>query len=303
MTRPFLTHLLYMRILVPASLLLSGLLVASHAAQAQAYDHNVAHRSVQSLELWPELQGELALRNGDYLLLALRGERSTYDYSIAPKRPLGFDTRRATVAYEHFWNPHWSWGGTLRYESAANFETNSYGDLLVPELLLRHRSAIFGGLTFGQRLGVERQFPVHRTIVRSSATDGQFWGRLRVDVERLFPLSGDGATGLALRPRLSYAASTHLRFQKDVADPDERTIQFTSLRGEVGVRLSPQIDFTPWFAYQTNYQQSLVFTDVNGNPVSGGKTNYVYPTLGLDFRFTLLPTGAKADRQQLPTQH
>ena len=282
-------------------LLVGGLLLSSRAAQAQ-YDPNVAHRSVQPLELWPELQGELALANGDYLLLALRGERSTYDYSSAVKRPLGFDTRRATVAYEHFWNPHWSWGGTLRYESAANFETNSYGDLLVPELLLRHRSPIFGGLTFGQRLGVERQILVNRHVVGSAGADGQFWGRLRVDVERLFFFNGD-IMGFALRPRLSYAASTHLRFQKDVSDPDERTIQFTSLRGEVGLRLSPRIDVTPWFAYQTNYQQSLVFTDVNGNPVSGGKTNYVYPTLGLDLRFTLLPVAPSANRQQLPTQH
>lgn len=276
-------------------------MLGSRAAQAQ-YDPNVAHRSVQPLELWPELQGELAFANGDYLLLALRGQRSTYDYSSAVKRPLGFDTRRATVAYEHFWNPHWSWGGTLRYESAANFETNSYGDLLVPELLLRHRSPIFGGLTFGQRLGVERQILVNRHVVGSSGADGQFWGRLRVDVERLFFFNGD-IMGFALRPRLSYAASTHLRFQKDVSDPDERTIQFTSLRGEVGLRLSPRIDVTPWFAYQTNYQQSLVFTDVNGNPVSGGKTNYVYPTLGLDLRFTLLPVAPGANRRQLPTQH
>jgi hypothetical protein len=292
-----------MRCLLAYSVLL-GLLATSQLAQAQtttpAYDPNVAHRSVRALELWPELQGEIALRNGDYLLLTLRGERSTTD--VQTNRTLGMDTRRVGALYEHFWNTNWSWGGGLRYESDARLEAGRTGDLLVPELLLRHRSPIFGGFTFGQRLGLERQFYVNRSYLGGSEPRGQFWGRLRVDVERLFPLSSDAA-GLALRPRLSYTASTHLRFQKEANDPEERTIQFTSLRGEVGVRLSPAIDLTPWFAYQTVYRQDLVFTDSNQVPVSGGKINAVYPTLGLDLRFTLLPASPAANRQQLPTQH
>jgi hypothetical protein len=279
------------------------------AASAQTttvvtYDPNVAQRLVRPLELWPELQGELALKNGDYLLLSLRGERMTNrsDFGYYARRPLGLDTKRMALAYEHFWNTNWSWGATARYEWDGRFETNTPGDLFVPELLLRHRATIFGGLTFGQRLGVERQFLTNRNYLGGSGPDGQFWTRLRVDVERLFPLGGT-ADGFALRPRLSYAASTHLRFQKSDADRPERTIQFTSLRAEVGVRLSSKVDFTPWFAYQTRYTQSLVFTDINGIPVSGGKTNYVSPTLGLDVRFTVLSAGAKANRQQLPTQH
>ena len=281
--------------------MVGGLLAVGHRASAQ-YDPNVAHRSVQSVELWPEVQAELGLKNGDYLLLSLRGERSTATYNFGPTRLLGFDTRRVALAYEHFWNASWSWGATARYESDARFETNTTGDLLVPEVLLRHRATVFGGLTFGQRLGVERQVLVNRHYLGGPGPNGQFWTRLRVDVERLFPLSGtDG--GFALRPRLSYAASTHLRFQKDDTDADERTIQFTSLRGEVGVRLSPNIDFTPWFAYQTQYRQDAVFTDITGTiPVSGGKSNAVYPTLGLDVRFTL-PSGTKTDRVRLPTQH
>jgi hypothetical protein len=259
---------------------------------------------VQKLELWPELQGEVAFRNGDYLLLSVRGERNTTD--VQSSRSLGFDTRRVSATYEHFWSPTWSWGGSLRYESDARFEAGSGGDMLVPEVLLRHRSPIFGGLTFGQRLGVERQFYGIRRSLGGPGPDGQFWGRLRVDVERLFPLQSDAA-GFALRPRISYAASTHLRFQKDTGDPDERTIQFTSLRGEVGVRLSSAIDVTPWVAYQTQYSIALpqYQEDANGMMVQvrGGRTNNVYPTLGLDFRFTLLPTGSKTDRQQLPTQH
>lgn len=284
------------------SLGLLGSLLSHQAAHAQtttpAYDPSVAHRSIQPLQLWPELQAELALRNGDYLLLTLRGQRTTDDGGGYAPRRLGFDTRRVALAYEHFWNARWSWGGTARYESRSG----SGYDLLVPELLLRHRSLILGGLTFGQRLSAERQTPINTNYLGGSGPDGQYWGRLRVDVERFFFL-GDAATGLALRPRLSYEASTHLRFQKASNDAQERTIQYTSLRGEVGLRISPTIDLTPWFAYQTNYLKSLVFTDINGLPVSGGKVNAVYPTVGLDLRFTVLSAGGKADRQQLPTQH
>lgn len=295
-----------MRSLLAFSVLLGSLLASGQVASAQAitpaYDPTVAHRSLQALELWPELQGELALRNGDYLLLALQGQRSTADsYS---SRPLGFDTRRVALTYEHFWNEHWSWGGVARYESAARLEVGNGGDVLVPELLLRHRTPIWGGLTFGQRLSVERQLYVNRHYVGGPGPSGQFWGRLRVDVERLLPLSSD-VMGMALRPRLSYAASTHLRFQKDVNDANERTIQFTSLRGELGVRFSPHIDITPWFAYQTVYREDLVFFSDSANtiPASGGKINAVHPTLGLDLRFTLIPTSSGANRRQLPSQH
>jgi hypothetical protein len=292
-----------MRCLLASSILLGSLLASSHVASAQsttAYDPTVAHRSIQALELWPELQAEVALRNGDYLLLALQGQRSTID-DYASHR-LGLDTRRVGVTYEHFWNEYWSWGGAARYESAARLEVGSGGDVLVPEVLLRHRSPIFGGITFGQRLSVERQFYVNRHYLGGSGPGDQFWGRLRVDIERLVPLSSD-IMGMALRPRLSYTASTHLRFQKEANDAEERTIQFTSLRGEVGVRFSPHVDVTPWFAYQTVYRQDLVFTDKNLVPVSGGKINAVYPTLGLDLRFTLIPTSPSANRRQLPTQH
>jgi len=255
-------------------------------------------RYVDITQLWPELQGELALKNGDYLLLALRGQRVLAGDDYNSNRRLGFDTRRATVAYEHFWNTQWSWGGTARLEGyGASYQ------FLVPELLLRHRAPVFGGITFGQRLSLERTVPIGNHYLGSSTVDGQFWGRLRVDLEKLFPLGNNATTGLALRPRLSYEASTHLRLQKADNDSDERTIQYTSLRGEVGIRLSPIIDFTPWFAYQTNYLQTLAQYDKKGVQVSGGKVNYVVPTIGLDLRFTLLPSGVKADRQQLPTQH
>ena len=276
----------------------AALLLATTAASAQTT------RVVQSLRLWPEAQGEVVLKNGDYLLLTLRGERTLTDASAyQPIRHLGFDAGQVRVGYEHFWNANWSWGATARFNGGSGQLQvgNISGETITPELLLRHRAPIFGGITFGQRLGVERIFPT-TSYLGGSGPNSQTWTRLRVDLEKLLPLTGD-ATGLALRPRLSYEAGTHLRFQKGVNDLDERTIQYTSLRGEVGVRLSPAIDLTPWFAYQTSYLETLPQYDKNGVQTSGGKLNLVSPTLGLDVRFTILPSGGKADRQQLPTQH
>lgn len=286
-------------------LLLSLVLTGSLAARAQApqppaptppYDPSVTHRYVQGLALWPELQGELALPGGDYLLLALRGERYT-SADARPDRPLGFDVRRARLAYEHFADAGWSYGATMQLAGGGG------GTVVIPAVLLRHRSAVFQGLTFGQRLSLEHSFGGGGFMPLGSGPGGQTWARLRIDLEKLLPLGNDAATGLALRPRLSYEASTHLRLQKADTDPDERTIQYTSLRGEVGVRLSPRLDVTPWFAYQTSYSLSLPQYDKSGAQVAGGKDNLVYPTLGLDLRYTLLPTGTKTDRHQLPTQH
>lgn len=251
-------------------------------------------RQVRATELWPELQGELALRNGDYLLLGVRGERAAVGDNFA-SRSLGFDTRRARLAYEHFGRGAWSYGATLQLVGDGR-------TIVIPELLVRHRSPIFGGITFGQRLSLERSFGGDGGFALGSGAEKQVWARLRADLEKVLPLGTDAA-GLALRPRLSYEASTHLRLQKDALDFDERTVQYTSLRAEVGVRLSPQVDITPWFAYQTSYFISVPQYDANMVQVRGGKENYAYPTVGLDVRFTLLPTGSKADRQQLPTQH
>ena len=280
-------------------ILYASLLLAAATARAQTT------RSVQSLRLWPEIQGEIALRNGDYLLLGLRGERTTNDDERAI-RHLGFDAGQVRVGYEHFWSARWSWGATTRFNGGGGQLQASTisGETLTPELLLRHRSPIFGGITFGQRLGVERIFPTS-SHVGGAGPGSQTWGRLRLDLEKLLPLTADAA-GLALRPRLSYEAATHLRFQKNSDDLEERTIQYTSLRAEVGVRLSPSIDFTPWFAYQTGYYAPIAQYDVNGNQLHGkffDKYNNVYPTLGFDLRYTILPGGKQLERQQLPTQH
>jgi len=269
-----------MRRLLPLALLLSG--AARPAARAQT-----THVALP-LVVVPAAQGEIALRNGDYVLLGLGLVRPTDRYQ--PGDGL------AAAAYEHFWTPHWSWGGRVltTWSSGA-----AYSNLVVPEVLVRHRAAV-GPVTFGQRLSVERFVYVRG----GTTTPDQTWGRLRLDVEKIIPLGGaDAATGLALRPRLAVEAATHLRLQKGDADMAERLVQLTSARAEVGVRTSARFDFTPWFAYGVNYLVTLPQYDAKGVQTAGGNFNVRQPAVGLDVRFTLGPGTGAAGRQQLPTQH
>ena len=73
-----------------------------------------------------------------------------------------------TVGYEGFWSEHWSAGGNLAYVGY----NNTY--LLLPEVLLRHRSAL-GPLTFGQRLSVERTFPEPDRLPKARPTPACAW--------------------------------------------------------------------------------------------------------------------------------
>lgn len=248
-----------------------------------------SRRYVNKLALQPELQAEYGFGNGDYLLLGLRGQRFTGNEGD-PQR-LGFDERQVRLGYEHFWNERWSWGATAR---VVSFTASNE---LIPEVLLRHRSPL-GPLTFGQRLSVERTFPDNHGYLGGPGPDGKNFARLRLDLEKQFPLSA-----LTLRPRLSYELVSQVRFQKEDGDPTIRPISYGSLRGEVGVRFSKHIDLTPWFAFQTNYLYTLEQYNSMGQKVSGGDLNSIYPTLGLDLRFTLLSKAVQADRQTLPTQH
>ena len=268
--------------------LLLLLLLGPTLAQAQA------RRIIQTLQLWPEAQAELTLKNGDYLLLALRGQRETEaDYAASPRR-LGFDQGLARLGYEHFWTEHRSWGAT-----ASLFGSSGGGtDLLIPEVLLRHRSPL-GPLAFGQRLSLERAVPLTANQ-GGSGPPSQTNARLRFDLEKLLPLGP-----LTLRPRLSYEAMTHIRLRKEAADPEERAFQFTSLRAEVGCRVSSRFDFTPWFAYQTTYYYAIESLDSKGQVVvPAGPVNQVAPVVGLDLRFTLgRDESSASQRPQLPTQH
>ena len=268
--------------LLPLALLVAALLARPAAAQTR--------RTVFGVQLWPEAQAEFALEGSDYLLLSASGQQRTDNNGYAnPNRFLGFDVRRLSVGYEHFLSEHWSLGATLPYIGFG--ETYE----LLPEGLLRHRGPV-GPLTFGQRLSLEHLFPGQK------GAKGATFARLRVDVEKTLTLGGT----VALRPRLSYEAATHLRAFSADDDPnvEERTVQFTSLRAEVGVRLGPGFDFTPWFAYQTQYSFGQAQTDAFGNVIiPAGRANAVAPVLGLDLRFTFLNGQDAKQRQQLPTQH
>ena len=272
----------FMNRLLPLALVATVLLASPAAAQTR--------RTTFGAQLWPEAQAEVALDGSDYLLIAARGQQNTDNNGFAnSNRFLGFDQRRLSVGYEHFLSEHWSIGATLPYISF----NNTYA--LLPEVLLRHRSPV-GPLTFGQRLSVEHLFP------GQTGAKGATYARLRADLEKKFDL---GST-VALRPRLSYEAATHLRAfsADDNPDVEERTIQFTSLRAEVGVRLSPAFDFTPWFAYQTQYSFGLAQTDALGNiTIPAGRVNSIAPVLGLDLRYTFLNGQDAVTRRQLPTQH
>lgn len=251
-------------------------------------------RVVVDHQLWANVQGELALQNGDYLLLELHGENVPAYNNLAYKdRFLGFDQRSVSFSYERFWNDHWSGGAGLQYQPGSDFK------VLTPGLLLRHRSKV-GPLTFGQRLSAYRAFPFVKGGYYTPTA--QNYVSLRADLEKVFPV---GSGKFALRPRLSYEGVAHVRLQKSQTDPDERTIPYTSLRAEVGFRVSDHFDFTPWFAYSTTYYFTVPqYNAITGQPTADpGRLNLVTPVIGLDARFTLFAGGPAFERRQLPTQH
>ena len=248
-------------------------------------------RIVLDYQLWAEAQGELALKNGDYLLVSLYGQNTpAFNTVVNDRRFLGFDVRGAALAYEHFWNDRWSGGGTLQYISASGAE------FVRPEVLLRHRSPL-GPLTFGQRLGAYRIIPVRD--LNAATGQSSNWLTLRADLEKLLPMGG----GVALRPRLSYEAVARVQLKQPYGSAEERTINATSLRAEVGCRVNDYVDFTPWFAYTTTYFFTLGQFSSTGQSIGGGRLNLVTPVVGLDARLTLFQGKAAFERRQLPTQH
>ena len=265
------------------SLLVVGCLLLGLKAQAQ-------QRSVTDAVAVSEAQVELALPGNDYVLAAFQlagGSGNTAPAMLNAQLRLG---------YEHFWTKHWSAGATLRVidGNASLSELPGLPGNIIPGVLLRH-SGQLGQFSFGQRLGLEY---LH-TFQLSGSIPGRVVSRLRFDVDRAFKLSEK----LTLRPRLAYETAAYLRLQRDEGREKERVIDFGSLRAEVGLRLSPRFDLTPWLAYQTSYLNSLPQFDQSGKQVSGGRTNILTPTFGLDLRLTLLASAKDAERPQLPTQH
>lgn len=251
----------------------------------------------------PELQAELAPSAHSYVYLGVGGVRYSDYNNLVVDRSLGLDTRYAVASYEQqFNNGPWSWGATARLANAVGGRT-----VFQPGLLLRHRSAL-GPLTFGQRLAVEysladglRLNPAYELLPVYYAASPTLV-RLRLDLQ---PQNGIAlGEGVSLSPRLSFEPALFLRLQRAAGDPDKRTIDFTSLRGELGFYFaSAWLDVTPWFAFQTNYLRTLVQTDQYGNPTSNGKLNMRLPTVGLELRYTLSHQTYTEGRFKLPTQH
>jgi hypothetical protein len=267
-------------------LLLPALLLASLSATAQ-------RRLTSDVFLLPEVQAELALKNNDYLLFGFNAVAQTSGGGNT------FSGGQLRLGYEHFWNEQWSGGASLRILRAMD---QRYGDFLgqpgnvTPGVFLRHLGKL-GSLNFGQRLGVE--YAISTNDALNIINQNRGLARLRLDLDRIFPLSGN----VALRPRVAYEAAAYLRLQRDEDEFKERTIDFGVLRAEVGVRLSPHVDITPWVASQTQYAVLVPQYDATGRQVSGGRTNLVAPVVGLDARFTLFSGDAAQERRQLPTQH
>ncbi|AYA38490.1 DUF2490 domain-containing protein [Hymenobacter oligotrophus] len=231
-------------------------------------------------QLWPELQGELALQNNAYLWLSAQNQRaaeSRYNNGT-------FDYVLLRAGYERFWSEQWSWGLTGRYAAT------SADDSFTPELLLRHRSRLLG-LTLGQRLSLEY-------ALQGGAARNLGAARLRLDAERIIPVGN-----IALRPRVAWEGGLNLRLQPPDDQPDERTLDQSRFRAEVGIRVSDHLDLTPYFARQTDFTITQFQFDADGNITSGGRTNIVTPIVGLDVRFTLFQGKQSFERIQLPTQH
>lgn len=236
----------------------------------------------------PQVQVEVPLSGNDYVFGAVNLQHFDADLAGVPT----FPGQGLRLGYEHFASEAWSWGATLSGQRYKYFANSSATHALAPELFGRHWNT-FGQLNFRQRLGVSFVGPLEEY------GSGRFLASLRLDVDRVFPL-GNG--GVALRPRVAFEPVAYLRFQRDEFEAKEPFLDFSELRGEVGVRLSPRFDFTPWFSWQNAYSIALPQFDANGTvKIPGGNSRVVQPTVGLDLRLTL--GAGSAERRQLPTQY
>jgi hypothetical protein len=250
-------------------------------------------RAIRDLTLLPEAQVELALKGNDYMLAGFS--------LITNSNSSGgtFAAGQLRLGYEHFWSENWSGGATLRILGGGNNESGDFLGLsgnVTPGLLVRHTGKI-GSLNFSQRLGLEYAAQISSNL-NNDNTD-RAYTRLRFGLDRVFQLSEK----LSLRPRIAYELATYLRLQRDEEELKERVVDFGNLRAELGVRLSPRIDFTPWVASQTRYFRGLPSLDMNGVIIRSGKANFITPLVGLDVRLTLPTKGVITDKEQLPTQH
>ncbi|MCA8831666.1 hypothetical protein [Hymenobacter pini] len=266
------------------SFFLTMMAVLSLAAGAQAQRRYVSHTALQ-----PQVIAEIPLAGDDYVFGALGLLRDGYSTSY-------FSGARLRAGYEHFQNQHWSLGTTLDVKVDPLWsigEVSTEYTQLTPEVFARHWG-LLGQFNFRQRGAL-------RYVAPLSQNKARFQAALRLDVDRIFPLSSGG---LALRPRVALEPVAYLRFQRDETEAKERFLDFSELRGEIGVRLSPRFDFTPWFSWQNTYFIAQPQFNPDGSvKIPGGNGRIVQPVVGLDMRVTLGPRAKETERHQLPTQY
>jgi hypothetical protein len=252
----------------------------------------------------PELQLELTPDEHRYVFLGLGGLRYSDYNTIVTDRTLGLDTRYLTAGYEQqLGTGWWSWGATLRVAGSSHLGA---GTAWQPGLLLRHRSAL-GSLVLGQRLATEYALTGDTRLDPAYTLNSQYTAvsrllvRLRLDLYRQNGFRV--ADWLNLSPRISFEPALFLRLQRETNDPDKRTIDFTALRADVSATFpGTHLTFTPWFAWQTQYQSILIQTQ-NGVPTSNGKLNTRLPTMGIEVRINLSHKADTEGQFALPTQH
>lgn len=258
----------------------------------------------RSLTVQPEIQVEVAPNTRSYVFVGLGGLRYGDYNTVVTDRTLGLDTRYLTAGYEQqLGSGWWSWGATLRVAGSSRPSNTAWQ----PGLLLRHRSALGGGLVLGQRLATEYALKGDTRLDPAYILNSQYTAasrllvRLRLDLYRQ-----DGfqvADWLNLSPRISFEPALFLRLQRETNDLDKRTIDFTALRADVSATVpGTHLTFTPWFAWQTQYQSILIQTQ-NGVPTSNGKLNTRLPTMGIEVRINLSHKVDAEGQFALPTQH
>ncbi|RSK51241.1 hypothetical protein [Hymenobacter rigui] len=269
-----------------------SILLAAVAALALATTAQAQRRTKSFTVLQPQAQVELPLSGNDYLFGAVGVQHFDTKLEATPL----FSGQIVRLGYEHFWNDQWSWGAVLNGQRVQNSTLYSsfYTHTLLPEVFGRHWNT-FGSVNFRQRLAIGYNWPL------DVANSGRFLAALRLDVDRIFPL---GSSGLALRPRVAVEPEAYLRFQREDYEAKEPFLDFSELRGEVGVRLSPRFDFTPWVAWQNSYFIGQPQFNPDGSvKIPGGNGRIVQPVLGLDMRVTLGQRATDTSRRQLPTQY
>ncbi|UYZ62941.1 hypothetical protein [Hymenobacter weizhouensis] len=244
--------------------------------------------------LQPQAQIEIPLTGDSYLFGAFNLQHLNLPVVENPAFPI----QNIRLGYERFSTSAWSWGATVNGQRDEYRKwAGSSAEVLytvTPEVFGRHWNT-FGSVNFRQRLGVQ-----YLAFLNEADRANRLASSLRLDVDRVFPL---GSGRLALRPRVAAEAVTYLRFQRDEDEEKEPFLDFSELRGEVGVRISPRFDFTPWFAWRNQYYTELPQYDVDGNlTIAGGTVRNVQLTVGLDLRLTL-GSAPDAERRQLPTQY